>query len=173
MSGLSTGSRGGSGGSRGGSGGARGGGATRWVVDESDPVAPLWRAAQIYRILTFLYALGFQIVINDDLTRPGLTWLLFAVLTAANVVWAAGYLVGFGRHWWFVAVEVVVSGAMMLSTEFVASRDWIADNQTWPTTLWMTNAALSAALLGGARWGLVGAVAISVASYCVEAARCC
>ncbi|ALG86145.1 MacS family sensor histidine kinase [Gordonia phthalatica] len=137
-------------------------------LDDDDPVGPLWRATQIFRLVSFVYALGFVVAVNGDLEHPAVAWILFAVLVLANIWWATGYLAGFGRRWWFVATEVIVSMAMMLSTEFVASRDWIADNQTWPTTLWMTNAALSAALIGGARWGLVGAVAISVANYYVK-----
>ncbi|EGD54983.1 MacS family sensor histidine kinase [Gordonia neofelifaecis] len=137
-------------------------------LDDDDPVGPMWRAAQIFRLVSFVYALGFEVAVNGDLERPALTWILFAVLSAANVWWTVGYLIGFGRRWWFVLIEVVVSAAMMLSTEFVASADWIADNQTWPTTLWMTNAALSAALLGGARWGFAAAAAIGLTNYYVK-----
>ncbi|WFN92450.1 MacS family sensor histidine kinase [Gordonia sihwensis] len=137
-------------------------------LDDADPVGPMWRAAQIFRLVAFVYALGFQVAINGDLEHPAVTWILFAVLTAANVWWTTGYLAGFGRRRWFVASEVIVSAAMMLSTEFVASGQWIADNQTWPTTLWMTNAALSAALLGGARWGFAAAAVIGLTNYYVK-----
>ena len=137
-------------------------------LDDDDPVGPLWRAAQIFRLVSFVYGLGFMVAVNTDLEHPAIAWSLFAALVLANIWWTTGYLAGFGRRPWFVAIEVATSMAMMLSTEIVASRDWIADNQTWPTTLWMTNAALSAALIGGARWGLVGAAAISLANYYVK-----
>ena len=39
--------------------------------------------------------------------------------------------------------------AFVLSTEFVASDQWVQDNQSWPTTLWATNATISAAILSG------------------------
>ena len=137
-------------------------------LEDRDPVGPMWRATQIFRLLTFVYALGFQIAVNGDLTAPGATWALFGVLTVANIVWAAGYIAGWGRRWWFVAIEVVVSASMMLSTSLVAERGWIDHNQTWPTTLWMTNAALSAAILGGVLWGAAAALAISGANYFVK-----
>ena len=35
-----------------------------------DPATPLWRAAQVFRLLSCIYALGFQIAINADLDRP-------------------------------------------------------------------------------------------------------
>ena len=48
-------------------------------LDDTDPVGPLWRAAQIFRLASFAYALGFQIVINGDLDRPGLTLSLIHI----------------------------------------------------------------------------------------------
>ena len=36
----------------------------------SDPVTPLWRGAQVLRLLSYLYALGFRIAIDDDLLHP-------------------------------------------------------------------------------------------------------
>lgn len=142
--------------------------ATWREIQDRDPAGPLWRAAQIFRLLSFVYALGFQIVINTDLTHPRVTWGLFAILTVANIWWAAGYLTGFGRRGWFVAVEVAVSAAMMLSTSLVTDESWISHNQTWPTTLWMTNAALSAAIIGGSLWGAAAALAIAGANYYVK-----
>ncbi|MGV9796342.1 MacS family sensor histidine kinase [Gordonia sp. NPDC003422] len=135
---------------------------------DSDPVGPLWRAAQIFRLASFIYALGFQIVINDNLDKPGLTWALFGLMTVANVWWATGYLVGFGRRWWFVASEVAVSVVMMLSTSYVADEGWVAGNQTWPTTLWVANCVLSSALLGGPVWGVITAVVVGCANFFVK-----
>lgn len=136
--------------------------------DDDDPVGPLWRAAQIFRLASFLYALGFQISVTDDLIRPGVTWALFAVLSVANLWWAAGYLVGFGRHWWFVASELAICVVMMGSTAYVADAAWIDQNQTWPTTLWMTNGVLSAALLGGPWVGMAAGALIGLANYWVK-----
>ena len=39
---------------------------------EPDPVTPLWRAAQVFRLLSCIYALGFQIAINPDLDHPAI-----------------------------------------------------------------------------------------------------
>lgn len=47
-----------------------------------DPTAPLWRAAQVFRLLSYLYAAGFQIAGIDELERPAIGWVLFAVLSA-------------------------------------------------------------------------------------------
>lgn len=114
-----------------------------------DPATPLWRAAQVFRLLSCLYALGFQIAINDDLERPAIGWALFAVLVSWSVACAAAYLHGYGRRIAWVSAEVVVVMALMLSTKIVASDQWALDNQSWPTTLWATNATISAAILLG------------------------
>jgi signal transduction histidine kinase len=129
-----------------------------------DPVTPLWRAAQVFRLLSCLYALGFQIAINDDLDRPAIGWLLFAVLIAWSVACAVAYLKGFGRRRVWVFAEVGVVVALMLSNQLVASDQWALNNQSWPTTLWATNATISAAILLGPISGMLAGVVIVAAS---------
>ena len=53
--------------------------------------------------------------------------------------------------------ELVIVVALMLSTEFVASEQWAVNNQSWPTTLWATNAVISAAILLGPIYGMLTA----------------
>jgi signal transduction histidine kinase len=137
-------------------------------VREPDPATPLWRAAQVFRLLSCIYALGFQIAINPDLDRPAIGWLLFAVLTGWSVACAVAYLQGFGRRASWVLAEVVVVVVLILSTEFVASEQWTLDNQSWPTTLWATNATISAAILSGPIAGMLVGVVVMVASTLVK-----
>lgn len=129
-----------------------------------DPVTPLWRAAQIFRLLSCLYAVGFQIAINDDLARPVLAGALCAVLIAWSIACAIAYLQGFGRRPAWVTAEILVVLALMLSTELVATDHWIADNQSWPTTLWATNATISAALQFGPVGGMATGLAVMAAA---------
>jgi hypothetical protein len=119
------------------------------ATDGPDPTTPLWRAAQVYRLLSCVYALGFQMAVNSDLRHPALGWLLFAVLIGWSAACALAYLRGFGRRPAWVIAEIVVVVLLVLSTLAVASRQWELDNQTWPTTLWATNATVSAALQFG------------------------
>ena len=129
-----------------------------------DPVTPLWRAAQVFRLLSCIYALGFQIAVNGDLDRPAIGWLLFAVLIAWSVACAVAYLKGFGRRPAWVLAELAIVVALMLSTELVASEQWALNNQSWPTTLWATNATISAAILLGPIYGMLSGVVIVAAS---------
>ncbi|CAM2910287.1 ATP-binding protein [Mycobacterium intermedium] len=133
-----------------------------------DPTAPLWRAAQLFRLLSCLYAAGFQVAINSDLNRPALGWLLFAVLIGWSAACAVAYLRGFGRRPAWVIAELVVVVVLMLSTEVVASDQWSASNQTWPTTLWATNATISAALQFGPAGGMLTGVAVTATSEVVK-----
>lgn len=133
--------------------------------DGSDPTTPLWRAAQVFRLISCGYAAGFFIAINDDLARPRVAAVLFGVLLAWSAVCAFAYLRGFGRTSAFVIAEVVVVVALMASTELVAHEQWIQDNQTWPTTLWATNATISVAILRGPAYGmLVGLLVVGTAA---------
>lgn len=133
-----------------------------------NPTAPLWRAAQLFRLLSCLYALGFQIAINSDLRHPLLAWLLFAVLIAWSVLCATAYLSGFGRRPAWVVAELVVTVLLMLSTEVVASGQWAHNNQTWPTTLWASNATISAALQFGPAGGMLTGLAVTATSEAVK-----
>jgi signal transduction histidine kinase len=129
-----------------------------------DPATPLWRAAQVFRLLSCLYALGFQIAVNDDLEHPAIGWALFAVLVSWSVACAAAYLHGYGRRIAWVSAEVVVVVALMLSTTIVASDQWALDNQSWPTTLWATNATISAAILLGPVWGMATGLLVTASN---------
>ncbi|GAA1459717.1 MacS family sensor histidine kinase [Williamsia maris] len=129
-----------------------------------DAVAPLWRAAQAFRLLSYLYALGFQIAVNDDLEHRALGATLFAVLTVWTGVCTLAYLAGFGRRRSWVIAEVVFVCLLMMATVFIASTEWREANQSIPTTLWAANAVISAAIQLGAVGGGVAAVAVIVSS---------
>ena len=93
------------------------------IVD-ADPVGPLWRGAQLFRMVSYCYALGFHIAINSDLLRSGIAWALFVVLTATTVACGVGYYRGFARNRYWVAGEITVVVALMLSTMWVADDQW-------------------------------------------------
>ncbi|WP_207514126.1 MacS family sensor histidine kinase [Mycolicibacterium celeriflavum] len=133
-----------------------------------DPAAPLWRAAQVFRLLSCVYALGFQVSVNGDLDRPGVAWFLFASLLAWSAACAAAYLHGFGRRPAWVLAEIAVVVGLILSTEVVASPQWALDNQSWPTTLWATNATISAAIVAGPIAGMLTGVVVMIASTVVK-----
>lgn len=131
---------------------------------DDDPVGPLWRAAQVFRLLSFVYVLGFQIAVHGDYERIAWSWFLFALLTVWTGITTVAYLKGPGRRWSWVIAELVVAVALIAATRFVASPGWAASNQSFPTTLWSTNAVVSAAILGGPFIGAGFALVIRAAS---------
>ncbi len=133
-----------------------------------DPVGPLWRGAQIFRLLSYLYALGFQLAINDDLEHRAVAWALFGLLTVWTAFSGVGYFIGFARNRYWVSVEVVGVCGLMLSTSYVADADWAWNNQTWPTTLWATNAVISVAILAGPIGGIVAGLVVGGTSTFVK-----
>lgn len=125
-----------------------------------DPTLPLWRAAQVFRLLSYIYAAGFEIASIDELDNPILGWALFGVMTLWSLACAAAYLQGFGRRPAWVIAEFVIVALLILSTHLVASDQWVAANQSWPTTLWATNVTISAAILSGPIAGMLAGVAM-------------
>ncbi len=120
----------------------------------------MWRAAQVFRLLSFVYAAGFEIASVDELERPALGWVLFGVLSAWTLACAVAYVQGFGRRPAWVLAEFVVVAGLIWSTHLVASAEWIAANQSWPTTLWATNVTISAAILRGPIFGMLAGCAM-------------
>ncbi len=131
---------------------------------DDDPVGPLWRAAQVFRLLSYVYVLGFQLAVYGDYERIAWSWFFFAVLTLWTGITTIVYLKGTGRRWSWVIAELVVACALIIVTRFVASPDWAASNQSFPTTLWATNAVVSAAILGGPLIGAIFALVVRAAS---------
>ncbi len=135
---------------------------------DPDPTAPLWRAAQVFRLLSCIYALGFQLWINSDLRHPTTGWVLFAVLIAWSAACAVAYLRGFGRRPAWVIAEILVVLLLMWSNRVIADPHWAAENQTWPTTLWATNPTISAALEFGPAGGMLTGLAVMAANFAVK-----
>ncbi|WP_165796271.1 MacS family sensor histidine kinase [Mycobacterium ahvazicum] len=133
-----------------------------------DPTAPLWRAAQVFRLLSCLYALGFQIAINPDLRRPALGWVLFAVLIGWSAVCAIAYIRGFGRRPAWVVAEIVVVVLLMWSNRVVTFDHWASENQTWPTTLWASNPTISAAIQLGPVRGMLTGLVVMATNFAVK-----
>lgn len=134
----------------------------------TDPDAPLWRAAQAFRLFTLLYAISYQFVSASEYTNSRLSWFfvaLMAVWSGVSAVMLASDTVP-RKH--VVLADQVIVIALMASTRLVADPEWYQHHQTLPTTLWATNAVISAAILGGPWLGITSGVAVSGASAIIR-----
>ncbi|NRI67284.1 ATP-binding protein [Rhodococcus sp. MS16] len=135
---------------------------------DTDPDAPLWRAAQAFRLVTLVYAISYQFASASDYTNARLSWFfvaLMAVWSGASAVMLAAETVP--RKYVVLADQLIVI-ALMASTRLVSDHEWYQNHQTLPTTLWATNAVISAAILGGPWLGIASGVVISSASAIIR-----
>ncbi|MGV9733805.1 MacS family sensor histidine kinase [Rhodococcus aetherivorans] len=134
----------------------------------ADPDAPLWRAAQVFRLVTVVYAVSSQFSTVAHYTSPRLSWFFVALLAVWSGVSAVLLAQGVGQRAVVVGIDQVVAVALMGATRLVAGHDWYSAHQTLPTTLWVANAVLSAAILGGPAAGVASALAMATVSAVVR-----
>ncbi|MCU1645954.1 MAG: hypothetical protein JWN03_6229 [Nocardia sp.] len=130
---------------------------------EPDPrdaaTGPLWRAAQAFRLVTLLYAVGQQIASAPHYTNQRLSWVLIAVMAVWSGVSAVLLSQWRVHNVQRVRIAVVVGDhliviALIFATRLIANYDWYHNHQALPTTLWAANAVMSAAIL----WGPLGGI---------------
>ncbi|MEV6068059.1 DUF5931 domain-containing protein [Nocardia sp. NPDC052001] len=139
---------------------------------EPDPgdaaTAPLWRAAQAFRLITLLYAIGQQFASVSHYTNQRLSWVfiaLMAVWTGVSAILLSQWRIHNVRQ---VRTTVVIGDhvvviALIFATRLVADFDWYYGHQTLPTTLWAANAVMSAAILWGPFGGICSGFLIAAA----------
>lgn len=133
----------------------------------ADPLTSLWQAASAFRLITVAYAVMIQMTAVHHYIRPGASWTLIAL----EMVWSGMacvipvFLVQHRLK--FVLADQVVSAALMLATRWVAPESWWDHNQSLPTTIWVCNAILTAALVGGVPWGFVSGLVMALISLWV------
>ncbi|TCK00609.1 MacS family sensor histidine kinase [Nocardia alba] len=129
--------------------------------------APLWRAAQAFRLVTLLYAIGQQIASVSYYEHPRLSWMLIAVMA----IWSGSSALLLSQWYfpeatgkirgWVVFGDQVVTIALIASTRLVADYDWYHGHQTLPTTLWIANSVISMAILRGPVAGVLAGLVMS------------
>ncbi|MGB3769544.1 MAG: DUF5931 domain-containing protein [Rhodococcus sp. (in: high G+C Gram-positive bacteria)] len=131
------------------------------------PDVPLWRAAAAFRLVTVVYAVAFQAVVQNEYTSRAVSWTLVAALVAWSGV-AATLTVAAPVRRGFVLADQTVALALITSTALVAGAAWREEHQVLPTTIWVANAVIGAAILGGPRAGLASAAVMTIAIAAVR-----
>ncbi len=140
---------------------------TAQPTPEEDPLRPLWRAAQVFRVASFGYAVAVEITSARDYAHPYLSWALVAVEAAWTGVAVVALTLGWHRRA-VVAVELALALLLVLSSWVVSPRAFWVTHESLPTTLWCANVVVSFGLLwgplAGAVVGLVVALAVNLVS---------
>ncbi|WP_254206024.1 MacS family sensor histidine kinase [Nocardia alni] len=136
--------------------------------------APLWRAAQAFRVVTVLYAVGQQVASAPYYHHRPLSWILIAVLVLWSVVSAILLSQWRYEHITRLRTVVVIADhlmviALMASTRLVSDHAWYHKHQTIPTTMWAANVVIGAAVLTGPVGGVLSGIGIALVSIAVRA----
>lgn len=138
------------------------------VAASADPDAPLWRAAQVFRLVTVVYAVSSHVSTVKNYTDRPLAWAFIGLLVTWSLLSAYLLSRGVGQRWIVVAIDQVTAIGLMCATRLVADHDWYSVHQTMPTTLWVANAVLAAAILGGPVAGTTSALVMAGVSAVVR-----
>jgi signal transduction histidine kinase len=142
--------------------------APRGRAADLDPLTPLWRGAAVFRVLTFVFVVGVQLVYSPDYLRPGLSWVLVGLVAGWTVVTVVAFSVERFRTWPLVAADVVVVLALIASTLLVQTAEQVSGPTPSITTLWSATPVVTAAVLGGARVGTLVGLLVSVMTVLVN-----
>lgn len=134
----------------------------------SDPDAPLWRAVQAFRLVTVVYAVTSHISTVPNYRAPELAWMFIGILAAWSL--ASAFLLSSrpDRRRTVVVTDQIVAVALMAASRLVSDYDWYSTHQTMPTTLWVANAVISAAIYGGPLFGIGSALLMATVSAVVR-----
>lgn len=144
---------------------------------EPDPAdaatGPLWRAVQAFRLVTLLYAIGQQFASAPHYHNQRLSWVFIALMAVWSGVSALALAqwhttdVARTRRRVVIGDHIVVIG-LIAATRLVADYDWYHGHQPLPTTMWATNAVISAAILRGPMVGVGSGLLIAAAIITVR-----
>lgn len=122
----------------------------------------------MFRLITLVYAISYQVASVSYYSDVRSSWF-FVALMAVWTGLSAGLLSRPSvARWKIVLADQFVVIGLMASTRLVADYDWYSTHQTLPTTLWATNAVISAAILFGPKGGIASGILLSVVSAVVR-----
>jgi signal transduction histidine kinase len=125
------------------------------------------RGIDVFRPLAALYASWLAWQRYDEMVRPWVAVLVLAVMLA----WSVGLLVYRRRSLGLVVAETVIAVGGILATLLVESPESIAAGQFTIPTVWAAGPVAGAAVVAGARGGLLAAGVVAAADVVVVAGR--
>lgn len=135
---------------------------THRAEPQLDGTLPIWRAAQIFRVATMAYALGVQIVQDKHYDHALLSWMFIGIQLVWSAYLGVEYFFPRTRRTPLVMAEIAVTILLILSTRIAVPHHFYVHQQPLPTTFWVANAVVSAALLRGRIAGLVAGLVLGL-----------
>ena len=133
-----------------------------------DGRSPLWRAHNVFRVVTLVYAFLWVVAQRNEYERPAFAWIVLACMIAWTVFTIWRYRNRAGRTSLLVFLDQVVVTILMLSGEFILTEGQMLHGDPNVVTLWHPTMITAAAT----QWGLVGGgISGVVASVCNVAIR--
>lgn len=112
-----------------------------------DPATPLWRGATVFRVLTYIFAVGVQLSFADHYANRSLSWAVIIAMGMWTVVSGLGHTQGWGRSRAMIVADVLVVSALLAASRLVLTADQLASPQPlvppsgrptrwWPRRCW-------------------------------------
>lgn len=133
-----------------------------------DPATPLWRGATVFRVLTFVFALGVQLTFAEHYANRTLSWVVIASMAVWTVVSGLGHTRGWGRNWPTVTADVVVVLVLMTMSRLILTPAQLESADPLITTIWAANPVVAAAVLAGPWLGFIVGLLLAVATALVN-----
>lgn len=133
---------------------------------DADPLLPLWRALQVLRVATLVYAVAILVAKTPELPSLVGAWTVMAI----QIAWSGLAVSLFSRpgpRQRIVGADVLITALLIASSWLVAPPAFWDGRDTLPTLLWSVNAVVSAAVQWGNRGGILVAIFIGIESNVV------
>lgn len=112
----------------------------------------LWRAHNIFRVVTLCYAIIWFGVLVDDYQRPWLGWIAIVAMAVWTPYTIWRYRHRSGRTDRLVFIDQIVVTVLFTLSEFTLTEEQMLGGQPTLTTLWHSSMITAAA----AQWGMLG-----------------
>jgi hypothetical protein len=117
-----------------------------------DGRSPLWRAHNIFRVVTLVYATGWCAAQQPDYARPALAWVVIAAMAVWTVLTIWRYRTRPGRTNHLVLADQFVVTSLYFTSEIIMTPQQLDSDLPSVLTLWHASMITSAAV----QWGMVG-----------------
>ncbi len=123
---------------------------------------PLWQGTAVLRIVTYLFAIAAVATHYGGYARGRLAIIMLVAMGAWSVVTVAAYLRPGWRLPAVVIADVLITCALMYTSVWILSRQQLVTASPLITTVWASEPAVAAGVIGGRTAGGLAGVVVAV-----------